>query len=426
MVILKDMIAMIEDLDVVKSWLKDLSSNSRSSYLGALAEFCIANDIEPIEMLETIHKEEEDRLPQWERTINKWFENFDEYCKKQNRSINTRNLRRTVVNGFIGFHGLTQYTENGRRRKPKQFKEPNKRKGLNEKDIQDLLGACKSLKMKAIILTQISSGLSTADIIKLKIKDFQKGIVEAYDIENRMIRRICKLKLVRQKTNKEFTTFLSEEAVNAIERYLKLERINPKPEQALFSSYKKTSRHMANVTINFNYQSLNRYLGWEQSEKREFRKATSHMMRKYFNTQMINAGMPEEIREHFMAHQINDKVKDAYFLENPEELQEVYLKYMDKVTIGPVKAPVTLPEFTMIKRVNEDMQKELNELKGTIANHELAIEEPNQELMEENKRLGAVVNDLVSCNDMQENKIAYLTDLVESMQKELSKFKAQS
>jgi integrase len=52
------------------------------------------------------------------------------------------------------------------------------------------------------------------------------------------------------------------------------------------------------------------------------------MMRKTFNTQWINAGMPEEIREHFMGHVIGNKVRDAYFLPDSEELLKIYLKYM--------------------------------------------------------------------------------------------------
>lgn len=56
-------------------------------------------------------------------------------------------------------------------------------------------------------------------------------------------------------------------------------------------------------------------------------------MRKFFNTQLINAGMPEEIREHFMGHVISNKVQDAYFLADPQALMDVYLKYMDYVTI---------------------------------------------------------------------------------------------
>lgn len=69
---------------------------------------------------------------------------------------------------------------------------------------------------------------------------------------------------------------------------------------------------------------------WEQEERGRFRKATSHMMRKYFNTQLINTGMPE----HMMGHVISNKVQDAYFLADPQELLKVYLKYRDYVTIA--------------------------------------------------------------------------------------------
>ncbi|MGZ7068485.1 MAG: tyrosine-type recombinase/integrase [Methanobacterium sp.] len=85
------------------------------------------------------------------------------------------------------------------------------------------------------------------------------------------------------------------------------------------------------------YRQLNELLGWEHEERGRFRKATSHMMRKYFNTQLINAGMPEEIREHFMGHVINNKAKDTYFLAEPDELLKVYLKYMDCFTIEKVE-----------------------------------------------------------------------------------------
>ncbi|MBI5458757.1 hypothetical protein [Methanobacterium sp.] len=35
------------------------------------------------------------------------------------------------------------------------------------------------------------------------------------------------------------------------------------------------------------------------------------MLRKFFNTQLINAGMPQEIREHMMGHKLKDRVREA-------------------------------------------------------------------------------------------------------------------
>lgn len=36
--------------------------------------------------------------------------------------------------------------------------------------------------------------------------------------------------------------------------------------------------------------------------------------------------MPEEIRENMMAHALKDKVREAYFLADPNELEKVYYK----------------------------------------------------------------------------------------------------
>lgn len=44
--------------------------------------------------------------------------------------------------------------------------------------------------------------------------------------------------------------------------------------------------------------------------------------------------MPEEIREHMMGHALKDKVREAYFLADPNELEKVYLRYMGHITIS--------------------------------------------------------------------------------------------
>jgi len=52
-------------------------------------------------------------------------------------------------------------------------------------------------------------------------------------------------------------------------------------------------------------------LEWEQEESGKFRKATSDLMRKFFNTQLINAGILEEIWEHMMGHKLKDRVREV-------------------------------------------------------------------------------------------------------------------
>lgn len=433
MVSLKSFIKEIEGLNVVKEWLKDLSPSSKSSYRSALADFCIVNNIKPDEMLEIIYQEEEERLPAWERSINKWFTKYDEHCKEKNRTKGTRDNRRTIVNGFIGFHGLTQYSSKGGRRKTNEFKEANKRDALTKDDIKNMLEACKTWKMKAIILIQSSSGLSGVDLINLKVKDFQEGLKEVYDKKSRKTKKICRLHLTREKTKKEFITFLSEEAVEAVEKYLELGRKEPKPDEPLISNKKYQGKQIHQVTLHQAYRNINEYLGWTNEERGRFRKATSHMMRKFFNTQLVYAGMPEEIREHFMGHTLDDKVRDAYFLENEEELQKVYLNYMDKITIRTVKPPITLSEYTEMKTDQEDLRQEnaklkteLEEIKATIENYEITIENPNEELLKENSELNEALSGLMSNNQIQEDKIEILTNMMKKMNQELQELKTEA
>lgn len=107
---MKAFIDKIKSCGVVESWLKDLSHNSKVGYLSALAEFCMVNQIDPEEMLKTIYEEEQERLPSWERSVNMWFEAYDEHCKLQTHTRKTRDIRRTIVNAFISFHGLPRYS----------------------------------------------------------------------------------------------------------------------------------------------------------------------------------------------------------------------------------------------------------------------------------------------------------------------------
>ncbi|MGB9937292.1 MAG: tyrosine-type recombinase/integrase [Methanobacterium sp.] len=349
----------------------------------------------PEEMLENAFEEEEARLPKWKKSIVKWFKEYEDYIKANKLSKSTRKIKIASVKAF--FHYYEMDTPKIRDRNSSLVDHPNKRDGLTKADIRKMLDGCKTLKMKAIILTGVSSGLSSADIANLKVKDFRKGIKKVYDRSTKRELTICRLSFFRfgrEKTKVLFTTFISEEAVKAIEEYLKLERENPKDNEALFCRTRKDKNHMTAAGIQVSYMRLNGYIGWK-NKKGKFRKGTSHMIRKYFNTQMIIAGMPEEIREHLMAHKLRDKVKDAYFLENPDELMQVYIKYVDRVTIGPVKAPVELPEYLKMKDKLEENANKIEELQEELKGME-EFKEIVAKLMEDNEFMQDYQKDVIS------------------------------
>ena len=92
------------------------------------------------------------------------------------------------------------------------------------------------------------------------------------------------------------------------------------------------------------------------------------MMRKTFNTLLINEGMPEEIREHFMGHVIRSKVQDAYFLPDSQELLKVYLKYMDFVTIEKVEVSSedVLTDHAVSNAKIEELEAKIKEMKKQL------------------------------------------------------------
>lgn len=417
MVTLKPTIEKIKNSEVVKGWLKDLNENSKFSYREALADFCLVNGITPEEMLDTIYQEEEQRLPAWERSVNKWFETYDEHCKEHKRSKNTRNVRKAICNGFLGFYGLPQYKPRGTRRKIEGLKEPNNRNNLTKDEINRLLKTARSFKLRAIILTQCSSGLAISDVVDLKVNDFFNGLTEVYD-ENDEKRRICKLSLKKIKTGVNFTTFLNEEAVNAIEKYLKLERVNVTQEQPLFSSYKNGESHMNQLAVQEAYRNLNDQLGWKNKEKGQYHKFTSHMLRKFFNTQMINAGMIEEIREHFMGHKLKDKVREAYFLADPDELMKTYLRYMEHITIKENTSPVSLDELRQLKKENKDFQEQISDILQQIT--------PEEDLIKENTKLSEALNGVMYDNELYKNQMGEMKQLLQNMRLELEALKNQA
>jgi hypothetical protein len=84
--------------------------------------------------------------------------------------------------------------------------------------------------------------------------------------------------------------------------------------------------------------------------------------------------MPEEIREHFMGHVISNKVQDAYFLADPKELLQVYLKYMEYVTIE--KSEVKSEEIKSDQGTND---AKIKELEGIISEMKKKLDKVSEE-----------------------------------------------
>lgn len=322
----------IKDNEIVKDWLTDLSPGAKRTYLSTLAEFCQITNHTPIELLTIARQEKKEDRATWERETIQWFKKYDQHSIDYNRARETYKSRLIIIKSFFNFYEVQLPSEKKKKRRKttKKFKVKNRRPGLTREQIQTTLKASKWSRLRAMILSQCSSGLAITDIIHLTLKEYKKGLISIGEDKY-----ICQLFFEegRQKGEKQFYTFLSFEAVTEIELYLRTERPTHYTTPYLFTAL----YHDVGLTegaFQVELRRLNHKLGLKAREKGLHRPITSHMFRKWFYTQLSNAGMPYEVRKHLMGHVMPTKVDDSYYLDNPDELRDKYIEYMPELLIS--------------------------------------------------------------------------------------------
>jgi len=363
--------------DYFKRWAHGITAGTKKNYLLALTGFCFATSNTPSELLKICKGDY--YKPPWDRKINDWFMDYDLYCESTDWSKDTYNKKKSWVKQFFRFNQIE--VPNNRRGKNEKFIRANDRKLPTKEEIILLLKACNTIKQKAIILTQFSSGLGNSDIVRLTVGQFRSGI----DDNN-----ICKIRIRRHKTDEELITFLSPEAVEAINTYLRVERNKLEDSQPLFTKYKNVDAPLLENSIIFIYSRLCDGLGWAK-DGNTFRKITGHMGRKWLKTNLANAGMPREPLETILGHKLKG-TDDNYYMTNENELKSLYMKYLPYITIDPVET-LTLEsdEFKSLKSENAELKDQLEDIKS-----KLAVLEPLAEVMEKPRVKKVVEEELKS------------------------------
>lgn len=353
----KEMKQVVLNDEHFQTWVHGVGEGTKKNYLYSLTGFCCATSKTPTELLE-ICKEEYSKPP-WERNIRDWFRDYDKYCEETGMALETFRKRKTNVRGFFRFNEIE--TPRTRRTTKSKLQNANSRQLPTKEELKTLLNATNSIKEKAIILTQFSSGLSNIDLVKLTVGQFRNGL----DDNN-----ICTIQISREKNNKEFITFISPEAVEAIEAYLKVERNDLDDDQPLFTQFKSPDKAMRPIAIVHTYARLNDGLGWSK-EGNYYRKITGHMGRKWLKTNLANAGMPREPLETILGHELRNGTDDNYYLMNEQQLKSIYIKYLPHITIDPVET-LTLEsdEYKALKEENKMLKAKLDEIDGRLGSIE--------------------------------------------------------
>ena len=189
--------------------------------------------------------------------------------------------------------------------------------------------------LKLWILTIISSGMTRVEAKSITNEMFfdwtrpyhkKDNFEDAMKYLARKNNVVCTCKLVRQKTDKPYYTFLNPECVQNIARV--------KLKQKDFNLHEPLLKYGLNY-VNYKFKMLNDYLGLGQVGG--FARLRPHMLRK-FNSTYLNQGTLEGdllgMDSIDLLHgRGKNKTREAYFKDNPDFLKLEYIKVMNNVSL---------------------------------------------------------------------------------------------
>jgi integrase len=223
--------------------------------------------------------------------------------------------------------------------------------------------------MKPIILFMCSSGCARTETLNLTIQDYiestkeyhnSNNIYEIIETLNQIDNVVPTFNILRQKTNKYYTTFCSPEAVNSINNYL-LSRENLTKESKLFKINKSY--------FNLKFIEINNELGL--GKVGTFNRFRSHMLRKFHASTLMNDGMSRETVNDLQGKKKN-AVDEVYFYNNPETLKEEYIQHLPALTIMQEVEKITIksPEVQRMELENKELKDNVKDILARLHNLE--------------------------------------------------------
>ncbi len=205
------------------------------------------------------------------------------------------------------------------------------------------------IRDKCIFLAKLSSGLDDIDLFKLKIGDFNDGIIGEFDL--------CYLNGTRIKTGMYYQTFFNHECVKMIELYLK-ERENK--EEITNDKYLFVSNKYTKCKTNTFSESLK-----VVCRKLDIKNLTPKSLRRWFNTILTNGGINFQVIERLLGHKIDISKGTAYYdiLNDEYRFAKEYSEKIESLTLlgnGNNKISKVDKRVNDLEQLNKNLVSELD------------------------------------------------------------------
>lgn len=175
-----------------------------------------------------------------------------------------------------------------------------------------------TLKARTCILILLSSGLRVGELHQLKLADI--------DLEENPPK--IRVKAISAKERKGRITFISFQARDVLKEYLERRKLKEKltPDSPLIAT--DDGRPMSYQNLQYILNNALKRVGKKMGKRYTLH---PHILRKWFKTQMISAGLPPPIVDKLMGHA--RYLAKEYELYTEDQLREWYLKGMGALTL---------------------------------------------------------------------------------------------
>jgi integrase len=345
----------------LKEWQNELATSAigtREGYLRYFLTFCKFANKTPDQLLNQRLTEEASQDKKTQRTTESLFRQFLAQQIELGYKPVTRQTIFASIRSFYEIHDTPLIM----RRKDYPKGEANGvRRATKELTIKALEHANQNKTILTTIITLINdTGLGVSDLNLLKC-----NII--LDNPNASI---IPLTMLRKKTKTVIKTFLGEESITAIKKYLQARQngtrtIKPetitKDSPLLRTQRTGTPQPMSRTLISNHVQKAYLSIG----EKH----ISAHSLRKALQTNLEKGGMPTNWIDQILGHKLINS-RDAYSLPTDEELQQAYQKAYDTIRIYPTKAikPTTPTQQTLTQELADVQEaRNMEEIKALLA-----------------------------------------------------------
>ncbi len=333
--------------------------------------FCECAQKTPSELIQESIAELKQGLLPVERKNTTYIAIYKKYMSDKGYAPKSFNLGIAAVRSFYKSYDIPLSASIGKMKARKALPLRENQIFLAKDDIKKMIANAKNLREKAIILCMATSGMARNEIINLKIQDIT---IDDSGVSIVSVRR--------EKSQVDYHTFVSPEAVQALRTYWDERNRNPKTaikssEDYVFVTYNNGNQVNGRTFVEL-FNLLGKQLGYQNGNG--YIKSRSHQLRKFFASTLENAGMPKNKIDFMLGHTPSGNDL-AYFRTDVEALKKLYIKYLPYLAFE---------KAIEVRSLDTEDAKKLDELERALQNKEQQLLKANQDILDTKLKLETI------------------------------------